>query len=319
MDILRYLVCPTCGKPLFRAGSSLQCEARHTFDVAKSGYVNLLPPGKGKNSRTGDDRSMVDGRMRFLRRGFYSPISDQAASLASAYLPETEEGAREEASPLFFCDMGSGEGFHTCRIAERLAALTGRPTLALGVDASKYAAERASKLARELRLTPKGGFSATKESGFPAEGETGSPGISVFFAPANLFHLPVRSHTAVAAFSLFAPVAWEEARRLLREDGVLLVVSSGRDHLFELRQILYESVRLSEEAIPAPEGFSLLERTAVRYPLLLPDPEAVASLFAMTPFFYRSPEEGRKRLLALPRLSVTVDVTCTAYRVPGKE
>ena len=70
-NILDFLRCPHCGTSLVRPDDSrtLRCPAGHAFDLAKSGYVNLLPPGKEKNARSGDEREMVKAREEFLALG----------------------------------------------------------------------------------------------------------------------------------------------------------------------------------------------------------------------------------------------------------
>ena len=47
MNALTYLRCPVCGGMFGREPSLLRCSNGHCFDLAKEGYVNLLPPGKG--------------------------------------------------------------------------------------------------------------------------------------------------------------------------------------------------------------------------------------------------------------------------------
>ena len=60
----KFVRCPICGAALTREGGSLYCggERRHTYDIAKEGYVNLLPPGRAKNARTGDGADMIRAR-----------------------------------------------------------------------------------------------------------------------------------------------------------------------------------------------------------------------------------------------------------------
>lgn len=294
-DILRYLRCPTCGESLTRKEKSLLCPKRHTFDLAKSGYVNLLPPGKGKNAHTGDDRDMVEARVNFLKRGFYDPISEVTARLIAEHAPRT--------SPLSICDMGSGEGWHSCRIASITGEISGKDTVLLGIDASKHGADRASKLSRRLGLMPPDGIGA------PHEGSS-----AAYFLPANIFHTPCPDRSFSAAVSMFAPVAWEEVSRILREDGVLVVVSSGKDHLMELRRLIYTEVHISEDEISSPHTFILTDRRELRYTVTLPDRDAIGDLFTMTPFYYKTTEEGRNRLLANDSLDVTVSVTLSVYR-----
>jgi 23S rRNA (guanine745-N1)-methyltransferase len=78
-DVLGYLRCPHCGGALARAGSSLRCETGHSFDIARQGYVSLLPPGAPGGA--GDTAAMVRARKDFLAAGHFGPI---AAALAAA-------------------------------------------------------------------------------------------------------------------------------------------------------------------------------------------------------------------------------------------
>ena len=298
-NILDFLRCPHCGTSLVRPDDSrtLRCPAGHAFDLAKSGYVNLLPPGKEKNARSGDEREMVKAREEFLALGLYAGITDTLASVAA------ESAA--DAPCHTVCDMGCGEGWHTRRFTKRFAELTAAPVLTAGFDASKYAAERACKCAVREGLMPASGIGAAHDA--PA---------SAYFMPGNIFRLPLADHSVTLALSMFAPVAAGEAARILTPDGLLIVVSSGKEHLLELRQKIYDDVRLSDELPPVPDGFTEVVRKNHRYTADVPTRDALAALFTMTPFYYKTTEAGRERLLSsdLP-FSVTVDVNYAVFRV----
>ena len=115
-DFLEILLCPLCAGPLFRADGCLRCADGHSYDPARAGYVNLLPPGRKNNAKTGDEREMIRARSEFLRRGFYDPIDEALSADLSSVLPQTDADA-----PLRVCDMGAGEGYHTCKSAALLA------------------------------------------------------------------------------------------------------------------------------------------------------------------------------------------------------
>lgn len=285
--LLPLLCCPVCESELRRAPGekSVVCASGHTFDVARAGYINLLPPGKGKNARTGDESRMVRARSAFLSLGYYDAISSSLAACLQPYLPE---------HPVI-CDMGCGEGTHTANLA---GALPG--AYVLGFDASKEAAEIGSKRAKRLGLLSPDGI--------------GGEGSSLCCFPGNLFRLPLRPHCVDAAVSLFAPVAGDECRRILKPDGILAVVSSGRDHLIELRHLIYDEVRLNDTLPEAPEGFCLAERKSLSYTVTLASPEEIENLFVMTPFYYKTTEAGRARLLSRDRLDVTVSVDYSLFR-----
>lgn len=295
-NIFDIITCPVCGGVLHRENRSLICQAGHTFDVAKSGYVNMLPPGKEKNARTGDEKDMVRARVEFLAKGYYNPISSAVADVISEFAGG--DGG------LVLCDMGCGEGHHTCRFAGEIHEKTGRDVLALGFDASKYAAECACKLAKSNGWLSREGIGGDLDSA-----------VQCAFMPGNLFHLPVADHCVNGAVSMFAPIAGEETRRILADDGILVVVSSGRDHLLEMRGLIYEDVHLSDSLPDTPEGFDLADRRNLTYRTTIENKADIASLFVMTPFYYKTTEAGRARLAEKETLDVTVDVNISVFRV----
>ena len=273
------LICPKCGAPLAAEEKILTCtgERRHCYDIAASGYVNLLPPGKGRNARTGDDAGMMAARTAFLSGGYYDGISDAVADIAARHLPTGTDTVR-------ICDAGSGEGYHTCRIARGIAARTGRHVDAVGVDASKKGAAAGAKLARR----------------------TAVPGTELSFVAGNIFALPVADRSLHVMLSLFAPIPAAEAMRTLRDDGILIVTASAARHLWEMRCLIYDEPREGNAAVTVPAGFETADTAAYRTRICLPDHETIMNLFTMTPFYYRTPENGRARLSATPSLEVSV-------------
>ena len=279
------LLCPLCKAPLAAEGRSLYClgERRHCYDVASSGYVNLLPPGKKSNAKTGDDKEMLRSRRAFLSGGYYDEISKTAAEAALSALCDTAGEVRS----LSFVDAGCGDGYHALNI-EKYYKEQGIECTPIGLEASKYGAECASKLA-------------------------GRAGSNAFFAAANIFAMPLRDKSCDIAFSMFAPVPDEEAMRVLKDDGVLLVCSSGSRHLWEMREVIYDEPRVSPPLSRVPEGFVLRGHQSLSYSFTLESPEAIAALFTMTPFYYRCPREGRERLLSLSSLTVSAETEYNVY------
>ena len=285
MALFDIVVCPSCGGRLHLSGSSIVCENRHTFDVASSGYVNLLPPGKNKNAHTGDDKTMIRARCDFLSLGLYGKISDAAADTALPHLSSKDS--------ITAIDAGCGEGYHICRIADRLHEKSGRDVTAIGFDASKNGAMAGAKRSKSL------GFGGSFM--LEAQGST-----SVFFAAANIFSMPAADRSADVIYSMFAPIPADEAMRILTDDGMLVVVAAGDDHLYELREVLYDEPRKGDGSVAVPDGFVITEHETVRYTAHVPDNTALINLFTMTPFYYRTPESGRRRLEETASLDVTV-------------
>ena len=143
------LICPICGAPLLREGRAYRCERRHSYDMARSGYVNLLPPSPA-GKRHGDDRRMVAARTAFFARGYYDHLQRFVARLAAELTG---------AAPVIV-DAGCGEGAYTRRVFDALAA-SGRAPELFGVDISTDALRHAA------RLVPEGVFCAASTAHRP--------------------------------------------------------------------------------------------------------------------------------------------------------
>lgn len=125
-------VCPVCREGLERQEGRYACTGGHSFDIAKEGYVNLLPANRQHSKAPGDDKAMAQARTRFLEGGWYGPIRDKLCKLAEAALPQG--GA--------LLDAGCGEGWYTAALSAVAAARGGRTA---GVDLSKPAVKKAAR------------------------------------------------------------------------------------------------------------------------------------------------------------------------------
>lgn len=116
------LICPICSSPLARDGQTYRCENRHSFDIARQGYINLLAVQQKHSLNPGDTRQQVLCRREFLESGYYQPILDTLIQTA------TDLGAE---GPLL--DVGCGEGYYASRLSGATSAEL------IGLDISKEA------------------------------------------------------------------------------------------------------------------------------------------------------------------------------------
>lgn len=98
-DSERYFICPICHETLHLDGASLRCPNRHTFDIAKQGYVNLAPAAKQSPFY---NKASFENRARILEAGYYDDIRDAVLDAVGRYL-------NPRAAIL---DVGCGEGFY---------------------------------------------------------------------------------------------------------------------------------------------------------------------------------------------------------------
>ena len=128
------LVCPICGKELNRQEKILTCDNRHSFDIARQGYVNLLTVQQKHSLTPGDTREQVLSRRAFLEAGYYAPIARTLMETAEKY------GISGE-----MLDIGCGEGWYSAQLADALhLQLT-------GLDISKEAVRCAAAKYKQHR------------------------------------------------------------------------------------------------------------------------------------------------------------------------
>ena len=90
------LLCPICASPLSRETDCWRCPNQHSFDIARQGYVNLLPVNQKHSLHPGDTQLQVAARRVFLDGGFYQPIA-QALNLPLTGLDISKEAVRRAA------------------------------------------------------------------------------------------------------------------------------------------------------------------------------------------------------------------------------
>ncbi|MGP9677952.1 putative RNA methyltransferase [Halomonas sp. AOP27-A1-41] len=281
-NAFKALACPLDGGTLTQAEGVWRCTAGHSFDIAKQGYVNLLPVQNKRSNDPGDSKAMVAARQRFLNAGHYQPVAEAVRHAALKGASENER--------LSCLDAGCGEGYYL----RQLASTTPQTPLALmGLDISKWAVMAAAKQSRQ--------------QGRPQQEQSRQQDATwVVGSNANL---PVQSATLDRLLCMFGFPVMSEFARVLKPGGLLLQVEAGSNHLRELREIIYPTLKPERNAEPAvPEGFSLQATDTVCYSLTLNDKESIADLLAMTPHLYRASAEGRERAAALKTLIVSVDV-----------
>lgn len=268
------LLCPVCGQTLERMEKNDFCPAGHSFDRAKSGYVNLLISHQS-GAQHGDDKAMVRARRAFLEKGYYAPLQKALCDAVRCCAPERET---------HLLDAGCGECYYTAAV-ERALVESGRVPSIVGVDISKDALRFGDKRGSGLRL-----------------------------AVASVYHLPVADASCDVVLNVFAPFSGAEYRRVLKPGGVLVHVSPGEGHLWELKRAVYEKPYRNDAAAPQQEGLALADERMIHYPMHLIAHEDVVNLFWMTPYAHKTSPADAARLDDIAALDVAAEFVLRIYR-----
>lgn len=275
------LICPICQSVLTRSGSSLVCEKRHSYDISKYGYVNLLMSQRGGNH--GDNREMLLSRRSFLDSGAYSPMRD---ALATKVLELCKK------SDISVLDSGCGECYYTSKIKE-LCESSGKRVRIFGIDISKEA----------LRLAAQR---------FPGECKGDDP--SVTLAVASSYSLPIKESSIDVLISVFAPLCPDQFARVLKREGIFITVIPGKKHLWELKSAIYDDPYENEIMPYGIEGFEFLGAEHISGSFFMGSQKEIYDLFTMTPYFCRTGEKDRAKLSALSSLDCTFEFEILSYK-----
>ncbi|MFI9642001.1 putative RNA methyltransferase [Micromonospora sp. NPDC051925] len=293
--IVARLRCPVCAEPLAAATDirALRCPRRHSFDLARQGYVNLLT---GRAPHVGDTAEMVAARADFLAAGHYDVISSALAETAATWLatatgdagPPTASGATAAgfgAYPLVV-DAGAGTGWH---LAAVLAALPDAVGLAL--DVAKPALRRAARA---------------------------HPRAAAALAD-TWQRLPLADRSTAVLLNVFAPRNGVEFRRVLHPAGALLVVTPTDAHLAELVDVLgllRVDPAKTDRVADSLAGHFTPEQTTVHTARLTLGRAEVATLVGMGPSaWHTDPGRLAAAIDALPApVTVTASVRLTVWR-----
>ena len=250
------LICPVrdCRLPLVREQRRVCCARGHSFDVAHSGYLNLLQPQDRRSREPGDSAAAVAGRRRLHDQGVTRPLLHGIAEMLNA--------SPEDA----VLDAGCGDGFYLGSLATEIGFS------AHGVDLSVPAVEAAARR-------------------FPT--------CEWIVANADRF-LPYADRSFSAVWSITARRNSAEFRRVLQEDGRLLVAIPAPDDLVELRGIGRDRVVGTIEAF-APD-FQLAGQSRVTTAADLDAAAVEDVLYSIYRPMQRQPAEAKRVTFSLDLL-----------------
>jgi 23S rRNA (guanine745-N1)-methyltransferase len=266
------MACPLDSTALVQQQGQLCCAQGHCFDIARHGYVNLLPVQHKKTKQPGDNKEMVAARTQFLHTGIYQPIADKLNNTLLSLLTEAERT---------YCilDAGCGDGYY---LDEAIKMVTQKNLIAIGVDISKYAIMAAAK--RNAQLT--------------------------WLVGSNK-QLPVLPNSIDVILSVFGFPSIDGFTQALNTQGNVILVEPNSQHLIELRKLLYEEIEEAPNKNKSlePSLFDLIGIDNLTYKTKPLNNTELVNLLKMTPHFYRAPKDAIERVCEQSDISVTVDVS----------
>ncbi len=193
----------------------MRCENGHAFDIARSGYVNLLQPQDRRSKHPGDDPEAVAARRRLHDLGVTSPLLQAIREIADLSCEDA------------VLDAGCGDGFYLGSLAREIGFG------AHGVDISTVAIDTAARR---------------------------YPACEWIVANADRF-IPYSDRSFSLVLSITARMNSDEFKRVLRDEGRLLIAIPAPEDLIELRGVGRDRVERTVATFSAQ--FELIDQRRV--------------------------------------------------------
>ena len=266
-------ICPICQAPLILhpASKGYYCSNKHHFDRAAEGYLNLLPVQHKKSKEPGDSRAMMRSRRNFLESGYYQALAESIACLIDKHLAENKQYK--------ILDMGCGEGYYSRQI-EKLCQ---------------------NKLNFELH-----GIDIAKNAIFAAAKK--QPNAQ--FIVASNKRMPYKDAYFDMALRIYAPSNDAEIIRLIKNQGLLLIVTPGARHLWQLKEFIYKKVNEHAIKVDLPDTFEHIETQRINFKIK-PDQNNRMALLEMTPFAWRAKMDIKNNIKQAKGLEIETDFLLT--------
>jgi len=177
-------------------------------------------------------------------------------------------------------DIGCGEGYYTNQLRQQ------QPHCQLwGVDISKPAVAAASKRYRDIE----------------------------FFVASN-YQLPILDNSVEVALKVYAPGYLHEINRVVKEGGYFISVIPGKNHLHELKSIIYDTPKFHDEQEPVAPGFSAIDRIELSDMISIDNSQSIQDLLAMTPYYWHIPESRQQAVADLESLKCQIHFIINIYQ-----
>ena len=130
---------------------------------------------------------------------------------------------------------------------------------------------------------------------------------------ANLAAIPVADSSFDYAIHLFAPFQEAEFLRILKPGGKLYTVIPGSEHLWGLKQTLYDTPYRNDELLPKTEQLKPKSVRKVSADITLTSAEDIDAVFRMTPYYFHTSQKDKDKLSGVTRLETSIEFVIGEY------
>lgn len=183
-----------------------------------------------------------------------------------------------------FLDCGCGTGYYTEKCSDNIIQ-------GYGLDISKQAIKVASKKHNKNK--------------------------NIFYFVSSSKDIPLKDKSVDLILNIFAPYFNNEFSRVLKDNGYLIIVSSNDNHLYELKQLIYDNPYYNDHTgkeVIKLDSFTLIDEKKINYHITVNN-EDLMNLFMMTPYYYKTKEKDINKLNHVNTLDITVSFNISVLKL----
>lgn len=114
--------------------------------------------------------------------------------------------------------------------------------------------------------------------------------------------------------SVYAPILESEFTRILQQDGYLLTVTPAENHLFELKELIYQQANKHDITKTPIDKLTLVEEQKLTYTMNFEHSDDVLNLLAMTPFAFKASKALIEDIKKMSNFSCQADFILRLYK-----
>lgn len=251
---LAYFCCPICHTSMRCADHSMICQNKHCYDIAKSGYLNLLPQA----NQSAYSKELFLARKEVIGSELFNPLLQRLAEIIQQMpqIDEPEVGLEQPIAIIKILDAGCGEGSMLDSIMTLLKDQGFYQ--GIGIDISKDSIKMA------------------------AESEN-----DIIWCVSDLANLPFTNTTFNIVLNILSPANYLEFKRIIQKPGYIIKVVPEANYLKEIRQLVKQEGMpkvYSNQAVVKlfKEQLNLIWEEELQY-TFLPDRDLWQKIIQMTP------------------------------------
>jgi len=245
------IICPNCKSELIQSERTFRCSNNHSFDQSKEGYVNLLLANQKSTANPGDNKLMINARDAFLSANYYDFLLQEIETQINS-IPSFSFTSSKNG---YLLDLGCGSGYYSQNLVKSYNLKR------VGIDISKHAVAKASK--KDKKGT---------------------------YLVGSAFDLPIATDSVDITINVFSPIHLPETLRVLKQNGIIIKVIPGPNHMREVAELVYDIFKphhsTIQEEFEAIANLKVIKTSEIERTAILKDDDLI-NFISMTPYLYK--------------------------------